>query len=231
MDELIIYTDGASRGNPGPAGIGVVITDAAGNTIREVSESIGETTNNVAEYQALLCGIAEAKKLSAAYVRVYADSELMVKQMNGVYQVKNEGLKPYYDEARERSREFERFSLAYIPREKNKRADALSKQGSKPESPKRTVVADETDMISETYPVRLIMASGTKADEGLTVIYETDAGAAGHAKLRFATDMAKIRFVGDGASIVTLRLTKNEQNKTPELVELILNRNSGLCKS
>lgn len=228
MDELIIYTDGASRGNPGPAGIGVVITDTAGNIVREVSDSIGETTNNVAEYQALLRGMEEAKELAATRLRVYADSELMVKQMSGIYQVKNEGLKKYYDAARKLSREFALFSLEYIPREKNKRADSLSKQGTKPAAAGRTGAAAAADSVTASYPVRLVLASGAKSDEGLTVIYETEDGTAGRIKIGFAADLEKIRFAGEGASVVTLRLPNKGKKKPPELVELVLNRDAGL---
>lgn len=221
MEELIIYTDGASRGNPGPAGIGVVIADGAGNIIREVSDYIGETTNNVAEYRALLRGLAEARDLSARRLKVYTDSELMVRQMSGAYQVKSEGLKPYYDTARARSREFERFSLEHIPREMNKRADKLSKQGCQPTLLGRDRIDPVVTWETATHPVRLILPGGTKSDEGLTIIYEEPDGTVGRVKLVFATDLAKIKFMDGQESVVLVRQENNSgEDKLPELVEL-----------
>ncbi|NLG87127.1 MAG: reverse transcriptase-like protein, partial [Firmicutes bacterium] len=87
--KLILHIDGASRGNPGPAGIGVVIADVSGTVLAEVSEYIGEVTNNVAEYKALLKGLQEAARIGAKDVSIYSDSELLVKQMNGQYRVRH----------------------------------------------------------------------------------------------------------------------------------------------
>lgn len=126
--ELIIYTDGGSRGNPGPAGIGVAIYDKD-ILVGEIGEYIGEATNNVAEYKALVRGLEECRRLGAARVKVFADSELLVKQINGQYKVKNEGLFPLYQEAYFLSKGFDNFSIAHIKREKNKIADALANRG------------------------------------------------------------------------------------------------------
>ena len=100
MEELTIYTDGASRGNPGHAGAGVVICDEAGNVVQEIADYLGQRTNNVAEYEALLRALSAARSLGARRLRVISDSELMVRQMNGTYRVKNEGLLPLFKRAR-----------------------------------------------------------------------------------------------------------------------------------
>jgi len=126
MKKLIINTDGAARGNPGPAGIGVVIKDEKGAVVREIAEYIGETTNNQAEYRALIMALEAAVELKADSVGIFADSELMVSQIKGIYKVKNEGLKPLFDQARELLQKFKVCNIEYLPREKNKEADKLA---------------------------------------------------------------------------------------------------------
>jgi secondary thiamine-phosphate synthase enzyme len=121
-----IAVDGASKGNPGPAGIGVVITDEAGKVLREISEYIGEATNNIAEYSALLCALAEALEIGLSHVSIQTDSELMAKQINGQYRVKNEGIVPLYESALGLLGKFKSVSLTHVPREKNTRADKLA---------------------------------------------------------------------------------------------------------
>ena len=123
--ELTVNFDGASRGNPGRAAIGVVVL-ANGTPIRELGETIGVTTNNVAEYRALLRGLAEAAALGARAVRIQSDSELVVRQLRGEYKVRSPALAPLHREARARMREFERVSVVHVPREENARADALA---------------------------------------------------------------------------------------------------------
>jgi ribonuclease HI len=126
--KLILHIDGASRGNPGPAGIGVVIADVSGTVLAEVSEYIGEVTNNVAEYKALLKGLQEAARIGAKDVSIYSDSELLVKQMNGQYRVRHPGLLPLYNQARNVIPLFDHISFTHIPREQNSRADELANQ-------------------------------------------------------------------------------------------------------
>jgi len=126
MSEAIIYTDGAARGNPGPAGAGATITDPDGKTLGEVCKYLGETTNNQAEYQALLLALEEAKKLNITRVTIYSDSELMVRQLNGVYKVKNQGLKPLFQKISTLLRQIGAYSVNHVPREENKRADKLA---------------------------------------------------------------------------------------------------------
>lgn len=124
--KLVLHTDGAARGNPGPAGIGVVIEDDAGVTLAEVGEYIGETTNNVAEYRALLRALAEAKRLGADYVEIRSDSELLVRQISGQYRVKHPNLVPLHQEATSWLKGFGGFSVVHVPRAENARADALA---------------------------------------------------------------------------------------------------------
>ncbi len=123
--ELIVRIDGASRGNPGRAAIGVVVLDGS-TPVREIGEAIGIATNNIAEYRALLRGLQEAASLGARTVRVQSDSELLVRQLRGQYKVKSEALAPLYREARQRMQRFEDVVVTHVPREQNARADALA---------------------------------------------------------------------------------------------------------
>jgi ribonuclease HI len=122
---LFLYTDGGARGNPGPAGIGAVILDDKKKKVKEIYKYIGEATNNNAEYNALICGLEEVKKLNADEVIVNLDSELVVKQINGEYRVKNEELKPLFEKAMEALKHFKSFEIRHIDRSKNKEADKL----------------------------------------------------------------------------------------------------------
>ncbi|MCK4321555.1 ribonuclease HI family protein [candidate division WOR-3 bacterium] len=129
MDRVIkIYTDGSSRGNPGPAGIGILIIDDKGNEVKRISEYIGETTNNIAEYSALLRAVIECKKRKIYSVEFFTDSELLVNQLNKVYKIKNEGLKPLYVKLLSKLMNFRDWSIRHIPREENKIADFLANQ-------------------------------------------------------------------------------------------------------
>jgi len=119
--------DGASRGNPGKAGIGVVLCNEAGELVKEISESVGIATNNVAEYRALIRGLEEARALGADTVQVYTDSELLAKQLNGHYGVHSPHLQPLYCRVRSLLRLFKNVTIQHIPRAQNQRADALAK--------------------------------------------------------------------------------------------------------
>ncbi|MFQ5956454.1 MAG: ribonuclease HI family protein [Candidatus Brocadiales bacterium] len=123
---LLVYTDGASRGNPGKAGIGVVICDRKQNVLEEISEYIGETTNNVAEYKALIRGLEKALKYGPKELEVFSDSELLVKQINGQYKVRAPSILPLYKEAKRLIGTLPKWKIQYIPREKNTLADALA---------------------------------------------------------------------------------------------------------
>ena len=128
MKKLIIYTDGGARGNPGPAGIGCVLYDEKKNVVKEIAEYIGKTTNNQAEYKACLRAMEEAKKLDAEELEFYLDSELVVKQLNREYKVKNKELAPLFVKIYNLSQQFKQVTFAHIRREKNKEADALANQ-------------------------------------------------------------------------------------------------------
>lgn len=123
--ELTIFTDGASRNNPGEAGAGVYIL-RDGAPLDRIARYLGTTTNNVAEYRAAIIGLERAANLGARAVRLFADSELLVKQINGQYKVKNEGLKPLHARVRELITAIGKVEVNYIPRERNKEADALA---------------------------------------------------------------------------------------------------------
>ena len=126
MTKLIIYTDGAARGNPGPAGAGVVIKDAGLKIVKELWDYLGETTNNQAEYRALIIALKSAAELGAGELDIFADSELMVSQLKGLYKVKNEGLIPLFNEAVGLFKKFKSCRISHVPREKNKEADRLA---------------------------------------------------------------------------------------------------------
>lgn len=117
--------DGGSRGNPGPSGIGVVILDEAGKRIKDISKYIGEATNNIAEYNALLYGLEEALILRADDIIVNMDSELIAKQLTGDYRVKDINLKPLFERAMNMLKSFNNFEIRHIEREMNKEADKL----------------------------------------------------------------------------------------------------------
>ena len=126
---LTAYVDGAARGNPGPAGIGVVISDTEGNVLKEVGEPLGRTTNNVAEYSALLRALEEARALGGERIAVFTDSELMAHQLNGKYAVKAAHLVPLFRRARQLLALFDAATVTHVRRELNKHADALSNLG------------------------------------------------------------------------------------------------------
>ena len=123
---LKLYTDGAARGNPGPAGAGAVLYDAEDRVVEELCEYLGETTNNIAEYRALLLGLKKAIALGAIEIEVLADSELMVRQLLGRYRVKNEGLRPLFQEAVGLLKKFKKYSISHIDREENSAADRMA---------------------------------------------------------------------------------------------------------
>ncbi|HLD86256.1 MAG TPA: ribonuclease HI family protein, partial [Patescibacteria group bacterium] len=116
---LILRTDGGARGNPGPAALGVVIEDETGRELKTISRYLGETTNNQAEYQALLTGLTEAKRLGANEVHCYLDSELVVKQLKLEYKVKDKELAPLFVKVWNSVQEFKKVTFHHVPREKN----------------------------------------------------------------------------------------------------------------
>jgi len=125
MSRLTVNVDGGARGNPGPAAIGVVVREGDGGVLQEVGETIGEATNNVAEYKALLRGIELARTLGATELELRGDSELVVRQVEGRYKVKNAGMKPLYQEVMKALREVDSWSIRHVRREQNAEADRL----------------------------------------------------------------------------------------------------------
>ena len=123
--KYIIYTDGGARGNPGPGGAGVVIYDTNHKVIQEHSRFLGHTTNNKAEYEALILGLEKTKALKATIVDCYLDSKLVVEQLNRRYKVKNKDLGVLFLKAWNLSQYFKQVNFYHIPREKNKKADSL----------------------------------------------------------------------------------------------------------
>jgi ribonuclease HI len=123
--KLVLHVDGGARGNPGPAAIGVVLSDEDGGLIEEIGEQIGVATNNVAEYRAVLRGLERAAARGATEVRIINDSELVARQLTGAYRVKHDALKPLHAQAHEALRSFARWRIESVPRAQNARADAL----------------------------------------------------------------------------------------------------------
>ena len=121
------YTDGGARGNPGPAAIGVMICDEKGDIVAEHGETIGEATNNIAEYRALIEGLRRAREFGATELECFLDSELVVRQLQGVYKIKNFNLQKLYDEAQKNSRHFKKVTYTHLRREEDgmRRADQL----------------------------------------------------------------------------------------------------------
>ena len=126
--QLVLHVDGGARGNPGPAAIGVVISDPSGEVLDELAEAIGVATNNVAEYRALLRGLERARALGATEVEIVNDSELVARQLSGAYKVKHPAMKPLHAAAMAALRGFDRWRVRSVPRAQNARADALVNQ-------------------------------------------------------------------------------------------------------
>lgn len=122
---LTVHVDGGARGNPGPAAIAAVVSDSDGGILIEASEAIGRATNNVAEYRALLLGIERALELGATELDLVGDSELVVKQVQGKYKVKDAGLKPLHAAVRKRLEGVGEWSIRHVRRERNAEADRL----------------------------------------------------------------------------------------------------------
>ena len=136
---LLIYTDGAARGNPGPAGAGAILRDAEGRTLAEIAEPLGHATNNVAEWTAVRLALEEARRLGATHVDMRMDSELVARQITGIYRVKHPDLKPIHAGVMELLRSFEGYTIGHVPRELNKDADRLSNVAIDGETPRASV--------------------------------------------------------------------------------------------
>jgi ribonuclease HI len=131
VERLNLYVDGCSIGNPGDAGIGVVLSAPAGDVLWELGDYIGTATNNVAEYRALLRGLQEALRLGVAEINVFSDSELLVKQLRGQYRVRAPHLRPLHSDALRLLARFRSRRVRHVRREKNKHADRLAEQAAR----------------------------------------------------------------------------------------------------
>jgi ribonuclease HI len=127
--EWLLMVDGAARGNPGDAGCGAAICDETGAVVKELSRYLGKTTNNVAEYEALLMGLEALIAMGKKRIRVQSDSELMVRQLNGQYRVRDPKLLMLFERARSLLRHFDRYHILHVRREANKLADQLANRG------------------------------------------------------------------------------------------------------
>ena len=123
---LLIYTDGAARGNPGPAGAGAILRDAEGRVMAEIAQGLGRATNNVAEWTAVRLALEEARRLGATHVDLRMDSELVARQITGIYRVKHSDLKPLHAAVMELLSRFDGYTVGHVPRALNKDADRLS---------------------------------------------------------------------------------------------------------
>jgi ribonuclease HI len=128
-DLLIVSCDGAARGNPGPAGIGVQITDADGRVLAELAEGLGETTNNVAEYTAAIRGLERAAELGASRVVLRSDSKLLIEQLGGNYRVRAAHLQDLHRAVLDLGVAFQELTFEHVPRERNREADRLANAG------------------------------------------------------------------------------------------------------
>ncbi len=126
VKRVVIFTDGASRGNPGPAAIGATIEDEQGKHITFISQPIGLTTNNQAEYRAIIAALENAIRLGANQVDMRSDSEFVVRQINGQYRVKAASIKPLYQKVKQLQSQLESFTITHIPRQENIEADTLA---------------------------------------------------------------------------------------------------------
>jgi single stranded DNA-binding protein len=126
--EVVVQADGGARGNPGPAGFGVVVMTPASQVLAELAEPIGPATNNVAEYRAVIAGLERARELGASRVEVRSDSQLVIRQLTGVWQVKTGALQPLWAQANDLAEGFDQVRFTQVPREENRRADALANQ-------------------------------------------------------------------------------------------------------
>ena len=126
IKKVVIFTDGTAEPNPGPAAIGATIKDEQGKLITSISQPIGQATNNQAEYRAIIAALENAISLGASQVDIHSDSELVVRQINGQYRVKNAALKPLYQRVKQLQSQLKGFTITHIPRQQNIEADSLA---------------------------------------------------------------------------------------------------------
>lgn len=148
---VIAHTDGGARGNPGPAGFGVYVTDQDGNRVVELSEYLGQQTNNYAEYSALIAALEWAIRNDHRAVQAVSDSELMVKQLRGIYKVRNENLQPLFEKAKRLIGELEWFEVKHVLREQNREADRLANEAMDKGSGRAKTPAPSSEPVNGIY--------------------------------------------------------------------------------
>ncbi|MHC4570617.1 MAG: phosphoribosylglycinamide formyltransferase [Planctomycetota bacterium] len=158
VEKIVVYTDGGSRGNPGPAAAGFIITNHAGSQLKANALFLGHTTNNIAEYTALVKALEAAKQIRAKQLTVFSDSELLVKQINGQYKVKSEQIRPLFRQAVNLLDKFQNWKVQHITRDKNKEVDKLVNQALNLE---QDVEAKPVTATKNKKPIRLgVLISG-----------------------------------------------------------------------
>jgi ribonuclease HI len=178
---LIIYVDGGARGNPGPAGAGVVLRENSGKRIHEAGYYLGRQTNNAAEYHALIRALERAARIGPQPLTIYSDSELLVRQLTGEYQVKSPKLAPLYRQVQTMLVKAARWTVRHVPREENQQADELANLAM---DEQRDVLVFDVDGEAEGWPAGAVKASAVSADSdpplpaGSTAVRH---GAAAHA--------------------------------------------------
>jgi phosphoribosylglycinamide formyltransferase-1 len=162
IEQIIVYTDGGSRGNPGPAAAGFILTDSNRNQIQSKAFFLGQTTNNTAEYTAVIKALQAAKQIGAKQLTVLSDSELLVKQVNGQYKVKSEKIRPLFQQTINLIKEFEGCNVKYISRDQNKQADELVNQALNLEQDIEDIPhTRQTPTVQDKKPIRLgVLISG-----------------------------------------------------------------------
>lgn len=167
--KAVVFTDGAARGTPGPASAGAIVYDEGGAVLARAGLALGDATNNVAEYEGVLLGLREARRLGADDVALYSDSRVIVEQIAGSYACNAEHLRPLRDQARELSATFARLSIEYVPREQNREADKITQEVLKGTFRADAAPADRE--IAVTFTVRVVMdprTSKTRLAAGAT---------------------------------------------------------------
>lgn len=170
--QLLLYIDGASKGNPGEAGAGIFIKNLKGERVAEVSRYLGKRTNNEAEYEALLLGLKEAKRIGGEFLRVYTDSELVERQIKGIYRVKEIRLKRLYQKIMKLLKEFSHVEIVSIPREDNEEADLLANRAIEKKLHKEAKGGREPKGTDDRSPVPLNEGGGgrkVRAPQGKVV--------------------------------------------------------------
>ncbi|MHC4882531.1 MAG: formyltransferase family protein [Planctomycetota bacterium] len=210
--QVELFTDGGSRGNPGPAGAGFVMKDPQGGTIVSHGIFLGQTTNNVAEYTAVLKGLAAAKEMQAESVRLFSDSQLLVRQLNGQYKVKSDNLKQLYTDSMELLASFKSWQAIHIPREQNAEADAMANKA----MDKKRDVEFQSELVTAKTPAKKLRLGILLSGGGRTMVniqQEIEAGRLNAEIVAVVSSLSNVRGVqlaqGIGVEPVIIRKKDN----------------------